>query len=99
MADGLGTGGETLGIHHKEPLAAGRGPSTRWAAPYLSDTTGWWKVLTRRPLTQREISDGLSSYLTACTLEELRVEMAREDAKAEGVAEPPDDVPAWAHRA
>ncbi|TMQ91376.1 hypothetical protein ETD83_31255 [Actinomadura soli] len=68
-------------VSEYDPLPAQPEPQGRWAEPYLSDKSGMWTVLTRRPLTRGQIHFGLRSIVAAQTLERLRRQMSEQDEK------------------
>lgn len=70
-------------ISEHDPLPSPPEPKGRWAMPYLSDTTGYPTVYTRRPLLPSHVEFGLRSCLTAETMDRLKELMAEEDRKYE----------------
>ncbi|TDD29288.1 hypothetical protein E1287_31280 [Actinomadura sp. KC06] len=68
-------------MDERDPLPARPEPEGRWAEPFLSDRSGMWTVLTRRPLTRGQIHFGLRSIVAAQTMERLRRQMAEQDEK------------------
>ncbi|MBO2465219.1 hypothetical protein [Actinomadura violacea] len=85
-------------VDENDPLPALGIPEGRWAAPYLSDTTGLWTVHLRGPLTRLELDAGLVDRLHASEWSELKKAMARQDERAREVTDSPDMAPTWSHR-